>query len=248
MSKSNLKMVGNFGCYLDDDNVISFQIGDRPMASVLEPDPMFPLSEEVFRIRSAEHPGIPGVQPWLQQHEMRGNRVRHKEEPASARLITKQVNMLYGHGLAVYKPAIVDGKLLKQWVDCPEIMDWLNSWEQRGLESGYKEVAKSIIKNYYYFRDCFVKWRFTKGKARGTMPVAGLESMENKHCRLATTKKDVATDVVYYRDFRYIAVGRWGYGTSTFRIYPKFSFSELANYRFAAISHHRENPWMSSTV
>lgn len=44
MSKSNLKMVGNFGCYLDDDNVISFQIGDRPMASVLEPDPMFPLS------------------------------------------------------------------------------------------------------------------------------------------------------------------------------------------------------------
>lgn len=42
MSKSNLKMVGNFGCYLDDDNVISFQIGDMPMASVLEPDPMFP--------------------------------------------------------------------------------------------------------------------------------------------------------------------------------------------------------------
>ena len=90
------------------------------------------------------------------------------------RLITKQVSMLYGYGLAVYKPAIVDGKLQKQWVDCPEIMDWLNSWEQRGLESGYKEVAKSIIKNYYYFRDCFVKWRFTKGKARGTMPLPAL--------------------------------------------------------------------------
>lgn len=52
MSKSNLKMVGNFGCYLDDDNVISFQIGDRPMASVLEPDPMFPLSGGSLRIRS----------------------------------------------------------------------------------------------------------------------------------------------------------------------------------------------------
>lgn len=25
MSKSNLKMVGNYGCYLDDDNVISFK-------------------------------------------------------------------------------------------------------------------------------------------------------------------------------------------------------------------------------
>ncbi|WP_174646807.1 hypothetical protein [Bacteroides sp. Marseille-P8574] len=241
MSKSNLKMVGNFGCYLDDDNVISFQIGDRPMASVLEPDPMFPLSGG--SLPDTQWQSIQGFQVCS-----RGFNNMKCEEVASdikknrllPRLITKQVNMLYGHGLAVYKPAIVDGKLQKQWVDCPEIMDWLNSWEQRGLESGYKEVAKSIIKNYYYFRDCFVKWRFTKGKARGTMPVAGLESMENRHCRLATTKKDVATDVVYYRDFRYIAVGRWGYGTSTFRIYPKFSFSELANYRFAAISHHRE--------
>ena len=43
MSKSNLKMVGNYGCYLDDDNVISFQIGDTPLSSVLDPDPMFPV-------------------------------------------------------------------------------------------------------------------------------------------------------------------------------------------------------------
>ena len=52
MSKSNLKMVGNFGCYLDDDNVISFQIGDRPMASVLELTRCSPEWREVFRIRS----------------------------------------------------------------------------------------------------------------------------------------------------------------------------------------------------
>ena len=43
MSKSNLKMVGNYGCYLDNDNVISFQIGDTPLSSVLDPDPMFPV-------------------------------------------------------------------------------------------------------------------------------------------------------------------------------------------------------------
>lgn len=47
MSKSNLKMVGNYGCYLDDDNVISFQIGDTPLSSVLDPDPMFLA---IFRI------------------------------------------------------------------------------------------------------------------------------------------------------------------------------------------------------
>lgn len=44
-------MVGNYGCYLDDDNVISFQIGDTPLSSVLDPDPMFPvLNDSNFRI------------------------------------------------------------------------------------------------------------------------------------------------------------------------------------------------------
>ena len=242
MSKSNLKMVGNYGCYLDDDNVISFQIGDTPLSSVLDPDPMFPVLNDS---------GFPDMQ-WqsIQGFQVcsRGFNNLKCEEIASdikknrllPRLITKQVNMLYGHGLGVYKPTVVDGKLQKEWVDCPTVTDWLNSWKDRGLESDHKEVAKSIIKNYYYFRDFFVKWRFTMGKGRGALPVAGLEIMENKHCRLATTKKDVATDVVYYKDFRHIAVGRWGYGTSTFRIYPKFNPAEVGNYKFAAISHHRE--------
>ena len=104
MSKSNLKMVGNFGCYLDDDNVISFQIGDRPMASVLEPDPMFPLSGG--SLPDTQWQSIQGFQVCS-----RGFNNMKCEEVASdikknrllPRLITKQVSMLYGHGLAVYK-------------------------------------------------------------------------------------------------------------------------------------------------
>lgn len=242
MSKSNLKMVGNYGCYLDDDNVISFQIGDTPLSSVLDPDPMFPVLND-SNFPDMQWQSIQGFQVCsrgfnnLKCEEIASDIKKNRLLP---RLITKQVNMLYGHGLSVYKPTIVDGKLQKEWVDCPTVTDWLNSWKDRGLESDHKEVAKSIIKNYYYFRDFFVKWRFTIGKGRGVLPVAGLEIMENKHCRLATTKKDVATDVVYYKDFRHIAVGRWGYGTSTLRIYPKFNPSEVGNYKFAAISHHRE--------
>ena len=242
MSKSNLKMIGNYGCYLDDDNVISFQIGDKPISSMLDPDPMFPvLNDSSFP--DMQWQSIQGFQVCsrgfnnLKCEEIASDIKKNRLLP---RLITKQVNMLYGHGLSVYKPTIADGKLQKEWIDCPEVIDWLNSWKERGLESDHKEVAKSIIKNYYYFRDFFVKWRFTIGKGRGVLPVAGLEIMENKHCRLATTKKDVATDVVYYKDFRHIAVGRWGYGTSTFRIYPKFNLAEISNYKYAAISHHRE--------
>lgn len=242
MNTNDLKMVGNYGYYLDDNNVISFQLGDGPRNSILDPDPGFPVYSN-SNLPDMQWQSIQGFQVCsrgfnnLKCEEIASDIKKNRLLP---RLITKQVNMLYGHGPAVYVPKIADGKFTKEWVDCPVITDWLKSWKQRGIESDYKEFAKAIIKNFYYFRDYFAKWRFTVGKGRGILPVAGLEVMENKHCRLATTKKDVATDVVYYKDFRHIAVGLWGYGTSTFRIYPKFNPAEVANYKYAAISHHRE--------
>ena len=102
------------------------------------------------------------------------------------------------------------------------------SWEQNGMEQGYRAFAKQNIKNYYYFRDFFVKWRFSAGKGivPGVLPVAGLEAMENKDCLLATTRTDVAYDMVYYKDFTAIAVGRFINGISTsLRIYPEIAYA-----------------------
>ena len=108
------------------------------------------------------------------------------------------------------------------------------------METSAQEFAKTCIKNYYWFGDYFVKWRFSRGKRIGMPPVAGLEPLENKHCRLATTRKDVAYDQINYGDFNNIAVGRWTYGMGNCKIYPKFALSEVDNYLFAAVSHHRE--------
>ena len=241
MSKEKLKIIGNLGTYIDDGNVISFQFGRDPMSSVLEPDALFPEVEGT----------LPGYR-WqtIQGFQVcsRGYNDRKCEEITEdikknrllPRLITKQVNMLYGHGLAVYIPRILGGKLQREWTECAEITDWLKSWRMRGVETGAEEFAKSVIKCFYYFHDFFVKWRFTVGKGRGALPVAGLEMVENRLCRLATLKRDAATDVVSYKDFTHIAVGRWDLGISPFRIYPKFSPSKVDDYRFAAISHHRE--------
>lgn len=240
--KSSLKMVGNYGCYLDEENVISFQIGNDPMPSVLEPDPLFP-SSSYPRFSEIQWQSIQGYQVCSRGlnnqkcEEITSDITRNRLLP---RLIDKQVKMLYGHGLAVYKYSLEGGKIKKIWVSAPEVTEWLESWKARGLESDYKEVAKAIAKNYYYFRDFFIKWRFASGIDRGTLPIAGLEILENKTCRLATTKRDVATDVVLYKDFRFIVIGRWGMGASTFKVYPKFDLSEVSNYKFAAISHHRE--------
>ena len=42
-----------------------------------------------------------------------------------------------------------------------------------------EEFCKTCIKNFYYFGDFFVKWRFTRGKVIGMgKPVAALEAMD----------------------------------------------------------------------
>lgn len=238
---SKLEMTGNIGCYIDDDSVISFQMGDNIQSSARSSDLLF------------NNPASVG--PDLIWHSIKGfnvasrgrNNMKCEEITADIKnnrllptLIRKKVNMLYGRGLAVYKTVFADGKYKREWVENEAIGKWLDSWKNAGLESDAKEVAKAIIKNYYYFSDFFVKWRFTVGKQFGAIPVAGLEIMENAQCRLATQRKDVATSLTYYNDFKHIAVGRWNYGISNYQIYHKFNVADIAKYRFAAISHHRE--------
>ncbi len=234
---SNIQMIGSLGTYIDENNLISFQYGTQ--SSSLE-DPLVYQASSVLRT------------PWLNINGYnvcaRGNnnlRCEDIETDIKAnrllpQLLKKQVNMLYGSGPAVYKPIMKDGKKGKEWVDEPSITNWLNHWEDNGMEMSAKDFSLAVIKNYYYFRDFFVKWRMSLGSSLGMFPVAGLEVMENKDCRLGTSKTDIVTEKIYYKDFRYILVGNWSYGATKFQIYPKFDLRDIGNYRFAAISHHRE--------
>lgn len=129
--------------------------------------------------------------------------------------------MLYGKGPAIYIEGKEGNKPVRNWTGQPDIQQWLDSWQDNGLEMSYKDYALALIKRYYFFRDYFTKWRMSSGRIIGRVPVAGLELMENKHCRLATTKRDVVTSLVQYNDFRYIATGNWNYGAAQFKIYSQ---------------------------
>ena len=211
--QSNIEIQGCLGVYVNDGSVISFQLGEGNMQDALQRN----------RTISVNPVALEGQVRWL---TVKGYNIASRgwnnlkcQEVASdikhnrllPRLITKQVNMLYGSGPAVYKTELVDNKVKRTWIMEPSIQRWLESWEQNGMEQGYRAFAKQNIKNYYYFRDFFVKWRFSAGKGivPGVLPVAGLEAMENKDCLLATTRTDVAYDMVYYKDFTAIAVGKF---------------------------------------
>jgi len=243
-----IEMYGNAGCYISDGNTFTFQLGEGEE---------FFHGDQLIQSPAFGSPFIPSPL-WRGDHQylslqgyqvlMRGynNQLcdevtkEIKENRLLPRLYSKEIKMLYGHGVAAYKQVIDNGKLIRQYEELPEVMRWLGSWADRGLPS-VEEFCKSCIKNFYYFGDFFVKWRFTRGKAIGMgMPVAGLEALDNRYCRLATTRNDVASELISYGDFKQVVLGRFTYGMSSYQVYPKFSLSEVDSYRYAAISHHRE--------
>ncbi len=243
MTEDSIELCGNAGYYLSDGNIISFQIGegrqlfDTPSALVTR-GMVAPLREQVWIGIQGFNVCARGANNALCDEVARDIR----QNRLLPRLYSKQINMLYGHGPAVYRDGLSDGKLKREYVQLPEVDGWMHAWQGNGVETSVEEFAKTCIKNFYYFHDFFVKWRFSRGKdvVKGALPVAGLEALENRHCRLATSRQDVATDIINYKDFRHIALGRWGYGMGNYKIYPKFNIEEVDTYKFAAISHHRE--------
>lgn len=236
-----IELYGNAGNYIADGNVLSFQIGEGQQlfntAGMLIPqENRSYLHEHQWLSVNGYQVCMRGVNNNLCDEvttEIKQNRLL-------PRLYSKEIKMLYGNGPCAYMQTVEGGKMKREYTALPAWDEWLNTWQERGMETTAQEFAKTNIKNFYYFGDFFCKFRFARGKRLGMMPVAGIEPLENKHCRLATTRQDIAYEQISYSDFHHIAVGRWSYGLGNYKIYPKFALSEVDNYLYAAVSHHRE--------
>lgn len=242
MSKGNVDMLGNLGTYVDDNNVITFQMGEIGASSMDrrwsmdEPKPAYfaPRFMNVNGYQVASR-GVDNRSCEQIEKDIKGNRLL-------PRLFNKQNNFLYGKGLFLYKENIVDSKIVRTWIQTPDqVLDWLESWKANGMEDSYTDFALAVIKRFYYFRDFFVKFRMSAGKSIGRYPIAGMELVENKLCRLATKKEDVINDTVLYKDFRFVLFGDWQKGAAKYKVYPLFNIAEVDNYKYAAISHHKES-------
>lgn len=238
-----IEIHGNVGNYLYDGNVISFQLGENATLFSSTNMPLMLPSQQMPIAYQHLWLGLQGYQVLMRgANDMLIDEVTReiKMNRLLPRLYAKEIKMLYGHGPMPYTVSMKDGKLHRDFQDVREVRQWLESWEKYGMQP-VAEFCRQNIKNFYYFGDYFVKWRFTRGKRIGMgMPVAGLEALENRYCRLATQRQDVVMNVVPYSDLRFIAYGRWLFGGSGYKIYPRFQMQEVDNYQFAAISHHRD--------
>lgn len=71
------------------------------------------------------------------------------KEPLLPRLITKQMNMLYGRDQQCIKQCLLMVNLSANGLVSGN--HELDCWKDRGLESDYKEVAKALIKELRIF-------------------------------------------------------------------------------------------------
>ncbi len=240
--KEKLQTLGNLGIYADSNNVFAFSMGDRPAGMLFPGINDYSTALPYCDMQWSTIQGFNVLWRGINNAKCEEIETDIKQNRLLPRLIKKQTAMLYGQGIMPYIPTLSeDGKYSRKWIQEPQITAWLESWKRNGMESDHREFAKTCIKNYYTFGDFFSKFRFSMGKVVGAgLPIAGMEAMENKLCRLATTRKDVAFNMINYSDFRQVAVGKWNYGNGNFLFYPRFRMNEVDNYNFAAIGHFRE--------
>ena len=157
-------------------------------------------------------------------------------------LIDKQYRILYGKGLFVYKQVFENKKLFRDWTAQQTIENWLGDWQRNGLSDSPEQYCDKVIKDSYYFEDYWVKWRYFKGRRIGTLPVAGLEHIENNRGRLASTKAiDIFSRNYTDRDFDRVIVGNWGISFEReMDVYHRFRAHQATDFE-TAVSYHKHH-------
>ena len=143
-------------------------------------------------------------------------------------LIEKQVKMLYGQGPTLYrKTKDKDGKPCREYIEDPQIQQWLENWRENGLEDDYTTYLNKCIRSYYYTEGCFSKWRLSRGsKFSKAYPVVGLEHVSVTRCRLASTHNLTGRTDFEASEFNKVIVGNWSMSSSKeYKVYPKFDYT-----------------------
>lgn len=245
----NYKNLGKVGYVSDGTDVFTFQVGSAisPTDPSLVINPNNNLPNVPVLLHVDNHSVLIKGELNNSDDIIEGTIEKNKLLPE---LIEKQVRMLYGKGPRVYTETYKDNKLVRNWVKNSTIEDWLDSFEADGLEN-YRDTAKKIIRRLYYFEEFYLKWDMRGTRAMSAAdrkrfnmspPVIGFELVENKRCRLASTKNiDVFGDDLEESDFQKVFVGNWTYGMRRqFKKYRKLKRSNILQHN-VGITHHKND-------
>ncbi len=206
-----IQQIGNVGVFNSGDQTFTFQLGDSLAGGGTLDIGQIKVSQNLTPFLSiGKYKVLPYGRTNLEPQEI-------KEMIGSNRLlpelIEKQIKIMVGKGVMLYKKEIVDGKTKRVPISNTEIENWLDSWQSRGLKDDCFTYLTKVVRDYYYMESYFSKWVPTRGHRigySGVLPLAGLEHISSTKCRLATDKDvDVFSNSQEDSDFDNVVVGDW---------------------------------------
>jgi hypothetical protein len=246
---SDYKNLGKVGYIKDGTDVYTFQIGSAALPTdpslVIDPNNNMPMGPILLHVDN--HSVL--IKGPLNNNDdvIEGLFEQNRLIPE---LIEKQVRIIYGKGPHVYKAVFEKNKKVRQWETNAIIESWLDSFEDYGLDK-YQDTAKKLCRRFYYFEEFYTKMimratRLFDATQRVAfkldVPIVGFELVENKRCRLASSKNiDVFGDDLEEKDFQFVFVGNWTYGMRrAFKKYRKLNRNNLLN-NAVGITHHKND-------
>ena len=147
-------------------------------------------------------------------------------------LIEKQISILYGHGVRLYKESVSeDGSISRTYVQDPEVSRWMDSWREHGLPDDVKTYLNKCIRSYYYSEGVFSQWHLSvaaalKARIPGTVPVLGLEHVSETRARFCTRNWRPGHHDVTLKDFDLVMVGNWasGFVSNEYKVYRRMDY------------------------
>lgn len=94
-------------------------------------------------------------------------------------ILTKKAQLIWGKGPKLYRESLKDDKLVREWVEDPEVQKWLDSWD-------YLTYLTKINIDYSHIESCFTKFIQSKGHRINKPKFSKLEHVQPKKARLAT--------------------------------------------------------------
>ncbi len=120
-------------------------------------------------------------------------------------IIERQLGLIYGQGLYLYKEKFEDGEIIQEWCYDKNIQEWLDSWD-------YKAYIRACLSDYLYMRSFFCSIHRTKGARIGkNSKIAYLQHIPITDARLEWV------DSQDYKDIKNIIIGNFESNNSEIR-------------------------------
>ncbi|NDV45806.1 hypothetical protein D0T49_01915 [Paludibacter sp. 221] len=156
-------------------------------------------------------------------------------------VIKKQVKFLFGKGPRLYQEVISgegeNQRRVRIPVDMPAVDEWLDTWEEQGVENVW-DYLKNRIVDFYYVNTCCSRWHFNTSRRsalnfQGSHKVRALSYVGADEARLATREKGISKRIKN-ADCKYVIIADWlNPNKYDYQVYHRFTPADPFRYNTA---------------